>query len=371
MAMTPDKPTLLLVDDEATNLKLLREILCHDYNLSFARNGREMLHHALLEPDLILLDVMMPDMDGYQACLRLKENPATRDIPVIFVTACCQVADEVHGFEVGAVDYITKPVQSPIVLARVKTHLALRQAREVIARQSREIRKQNEALQEAARLRDDVEQIVRHDLKGPLNAIVGIPGLLMEELVLNEDQKEYLRTIEESGYRLLNMINLSHDLYKMERGLYTLHPRPLDILRTIQVVIKEFRDFIHGKELSVVITLDGKVLTATDIFLVSGEKLLYHSMLSNLLKNALEASPEGETVTVAFERGERPVMRIRNRGSVPLEIREHFFEKFVTAGKCQGTGLGTYSARLIATTSGNEIQLDTSLEGETSIVVRF
>ncbi|MDP1557820.1 MAG: response regulator [Nitrosomonas sp.] len=117
---------ILIVDDEPSNLQILRQILKHEYSLVFARNGKEAIEAVNKHrPDLILLDVMMPEMDGYDACQHLKNNPQTRSIPVIFVTAMSAVVDESHGFDVGAVDYITKPVSAPIVLSRVKTHLSL------------------------------------------------------------------------------------------------------------------------------------------------------------------------------------------------------------------------------------------------------
>ncbi|MEK1905911.1 MAG: HD domain-containing phosphohydrolase [Pseudomonas sp.] len=120
------RPKLLLVDDEPTNLQVLRQILQDDYRLFFAKDGDKALELAARErPDLILLDVMMPGMTGYEVCTRLKQAADTLAIPVIFVTALADVDDEARGFEVGAVDYITKPVSPPIVRARVRTHLSL------------------------------------------------------------------------------------------------------------------------------------------------------------------------------------------------------------------------------------------------------
>ncbi len=120
------RPCLLLVDDEATNLQVLRHILQDDYRLLIAKDGEKALELANRErPDLILLDVMMPGMTGFEVCQRLKVEQATCGIPVIFVTALADVPDEAKGFEVGAVDYITKPVSPPIVKARVRTHLSL------------------------------------------------------------------------------------------------------------------------------------------------------------------------------------------------------------------------------------------------------
>lgn len=120
------RPLLLLVDDEATNLQVLRHILQEDYRLLFAKDGAKVLEMAERErPDLILLDVMMPGMTGYEVCQALKVQAHLEAIPVIFVTALADVEDEAHGFAVGAVDYITKPVSPPIVRARVRTHLSL------------------------------------------------------------------------------------------------------------------------------------------------------------------------------------------------------------------------------------------------------
>lgn len=119
-------PLILVVDDEATNLQLLKQILRDQYRLLFAKDGARALELARQErPDLILLDVMMPGMTGYEVCRQLKADARTSPIPVIFVTALVDTADEVEGFAVGAVDYITKPVSPPIVTARVRTHLSL------------------------------------------------------------------------------------------------------------------------------------------------------------------------------------------------------------------------------------------------------
>ncbi len=126
MPFKDTRQTLLLVDDEPANLHVLKHILQDDYRLLFARDGERALELARTErPHLILLDVMMPGMTGHEVCAQLKSDPQTSDVPVIFVTALSNVEDEIHGFELGAVDYITKPVSAPIVKARVRTHLSL------------------------------------------------------------------------------------------------------------------------------------------------------------------------------------------------------------------------------------------------------
>lgn len=135
------KPRILVVDDEPINLKVMTDLLRDSYGLTVAKDGRQALARLAGDPlpDLILLDVMMPGMDGVEVCRRLKADSRTADLPVIFITAMGQVHDETRGFEAGAVDYITKPISPPVMLARVRTHIALREARRALADQNRQL----------------------------------------------------------------------------------------------------------------------------------------------------------------------------------------------------------------------------------------
>lgn len=137
MNTTAEKKTLLVVDDDSENIQIVRSILGDSYKLRVATDGFKAMDLAMMEPipGLILLDVIMPQMDGYEVCSRLKADPKTHDIPIIFLTGKTEVADETRGFEVGGVDYIHKPFSPPIVTARVRTHLMLRDAHETVARQ--------------------------------------------------------------------------------------------------------------------------------------------------------------------------------------------------------------------------------------------
>jgi putative two-component system response regulator len=133
-----EKPAILVVDDTAENLQLMNGLLSKDYKVKVANSGERALKIAstLPVPDLILLDILMPGMDGYEVCRRLRADPVTADIPVIFLTARADVEDEEKGFEVGCVDFISKPVSPPIVKARVKTHLMLKSARDFLKEQN-------------------------------------------------------------------------------------------------------------------------------------------------------------------------------------------------------------------------------------------
>jgi DNA-binding response OmpR family regulator len=332
------RETVLVVDDTEANIDILVETLGDDYEVSVALDGREALEMVAEErPGLILLDVMMPEMDGYEVCRRLKADEATQDIPVLFITALSEAEDEARGLGLGAIDYITKPFNPAIVKARVRNHLALR---------------------EAARLREDVERIMRHDLKSPLTAVVSLPQLLCMADNLEEHQREMLGRIEEAGYILLSMVNLSTALFKMERGGYALDPEPMDLAAVVRKVFAGVEDTAAMRGMALVLEIDGAEAAPDQAFDAVGEELLCYSMLANLVSNALDASPRGEAVRVGLDRdGESVRVAVVNAGAVPEAVRERFFEKYATAGKSRGTGLGTYSARLIARAHGGDIAM--------------
>ncbi len=360
------KFSILVVDDTPENIDIMKNTLVSEYQVQAATSGRQALKLAASakQPDLILLDIMMPEMDGYEVCLRLKSDKNTQDIPVIFVTAMSEAEDETKGLELGAVDYITKPAKQAIVKARVKTHLNLKLAHETLA-------KKNEELEEMAVLREKVERITRHDLKSPLSGIINIPDILMKELDLTEKQKHLLKTVTLSGYQMLEMINHSLDLYKMETGTYQYTPGIVELVSLLHNIIAEKEFLLQDKKISVDIMLHGRLADKSDCFSVQGETLLCYSLFANLLKNALEASPDKARITVSLEERDLCFIGVHNQGAVPEKIREHFFEQYVTAGKPGGTGLGTYSAKLMTETQGGGICLRTSEKTGTEVTVRL
>ncbi|CAN2042733.1 histidine kinase [Candidatus Magnetomoraceae bacterium gMMP-15] len=358
---------ILIVDDKPENLRLLTKILKEKgYIVRQLRNGKMVMSSVLsAPPDLILLDIMMPEINGYEVCNQLKAEEQTRNIPVIFISALNETANKITAFSVGGVDYITKPFQEEEVLARVKTHLNLH-------RLQRQLEKQNKKLVEAARLREDVERITRHDLKTPLNAIIVLPQMMMTHDNIPTEFLEYLKIIEESGLIMLDMINLSLDMFRMEKKMYEIQPVNLNVAQVIRKIMNDTESLAMSKKLSVVILINGKPAGSEVNFSVLGEELLCYSMLANLIKNALEASPEGYKITVELtDEEDMSVISIHNKGTVPRDIRDRFFDKYVTSDKTTGTGLGTYSARLIAETQGGSIHLETSEEKGTTVTVRL
>ena len=157
--MPENKKKILIVDDERLNINLLHDLLKEDYKIMAAISGKQALKAALSDnpPDLILLDIMMPEMDGYEVCTLLKADEKSKDIPVIFVTAMGQTADETKGLEVGAVDYLTKPISAPIVLARIKTHLELKTRRDELQKAYNTIEIQKKRMQDELNVGRDIQ----------------------------------------------------------------------------------------------------------------------------------------------------------------------------------------------------------------------
>ncbi|WP_198265044.1 sensor histidine kinase [sulfur-oxidizing endosymbiont of Gigantopelta aegis] len=235
----------------------------------------------------------------------------------------------------------------------------------------REAKKQQKTLEETAVLRENVERIIHHDLKNPLHAIISLPTFLIPKLQGNDSAVKQLQLIRQSGERMNKLINRSLEMYKMEVKTYELEPVKLELISVIKNVIDSLEG-INRKNISVNILLNNQALTETDEFFIFGEDLLCFSLLSNLLKNALEASSHNDIITIALSSHAIKNIKqiaIHNQGAVPKEIHDTFFEKYSTQGKKDGTGLGTYSARLNTETLGGEIQFTSSDELGTTVTV--
>ncbi|MCG8632477.1 MAG: hybrid sensor histidine kinase/response regulator [Desulfobacterales bacterium] len=362
-----EKQRILIVDDTPSNITILNTLLKESYNVSAATNGPDALalSASRTRPDLILLDIMMPDMDGYEVLTKLKASPGTADIPVIFVTAKADTSDESRGFELGCVDYITKPVTPSIVMARVKTHLNLRQAKKTLEAQNKELKK-------AAVLREEVGRIARHDLKNPLTGVFSGIELLEMTGDLSEDQAEAVDIMKTSAHKMLDMINSSLDLFKMEQKIYRPEMAAVDMVSLLHRVEKEMESLIKLHRTGLVLTRDGNPFLPGQTVMVMGESLLLYSMMANLIKNAVEAVPEDRSIDISLaDEGELITVCIHNHGAVPPAIRDTFFHKYTTSGKRKGTGLGTYSAKLIAETLGGKISMTSSEEDGTFIFIHL
>jgi len=339
-------PTLLIVDDTPDNLFLLSQMFKDDYTVRVANSGEKALQICCSDdpPDLALLDVMMPGMDGFEVATRMREHPAAEAIPVIFVTAMDGNNARLRGLELGAVDFVNKPVDPSILKPRVRNFL-----RYVSLRKG--LQADYDAMIEMAHLREDVERITRHDMRGPLAGIAGLAQSILENEAMPRDElNNRIGAIEESALHVLDMLNLSAEIYKIETGAYQLNASPVGLGNVLQRIAELARAAHREKGITVSVALTG-----SDAI---GDALLCHSLFHNLVRNACEASPAGGEVTLAVTDDGLLRIAISNHGCVPPEIRDSFFEKFVTHGKAGGSGIGTYSARLLAEAQGGSIALD-------------
>lgn len=216
------------------------------------------------------------------------------------------------------------------------------------------LKQQNAALAENARLREDVERMSRHDLKTPLNSIIGVSRLLREDPGLQPEHRELLTIAERAGYRMLDMVNRSLDLSRMEMGTYDFRPQAVNLVDVIDRVLQDLQGLADGAGVRVrwEHAFEGPVYARA-------EELLCYSILANLVTNAIEATPAGGVVGVSLQAGDPLRVHVRNPSGVPAEVIDRFFDKYVTAGKSGGTGLGTYSARLMARVQEGELQMET------------
>lgn len=224
---------------------------------------------------------------------------------------------------------------------------------------------------QAEMIKEEVERINRHDLKSGLSLVIGYPELLLKEGDLTDRQELLLKRIRSAGYRMLDMIRNYLDMFKMEKGVYALLEGQVDLVEVICELEEEFTPLLASRGVRLEITVNGVEAVGDEVFMVCGEAPLLRTLCRNLFQNAIEASETGDLVTVAFEDGDRKAIVFANPVPVPEPIRRRFFDKYVTSGKENGTGLGTYHAALIARTHGATISMKTDDEIGTVMRVIF
>ena len=346
---------ILVVDDYPVSLKLLEKLFADEYQVMTATDGPQALALCQAEPvpDLVLMDVMMPGMDGFEVVRRLRETPATAQLPVIFVTGLSDDEARLKGMALGAVDFVSKTANPKALRARVRNFIQFVDMR-------RKLQADYDAMLDAARMRDDAEHMTRHDLKGSLAGIVGMMQTLVDDDDMAPKHVAQLRLVQQTAQQVMDMVNLAGELYKMEMGRYKLKATKVDVGDILHRLVDLSRAGFSDKQLTIEVDTDTPV--GNDLPHASGEAALCYSLFQNLVKNACEAAPQGTRVVVAL-RDENPLrVEISNPGAVPAELRERFFEKFATGGKPGGSGIGTYSAQMLAKAQHGNIRMATSDE---------
>ena len=345
-------PCVLVVDDTIDNLRLLSDILDHrGYDVRAVTSGAQALLAAAADPpDLILLDITMPDMDGYEVCRRLKAQPASRDVPVIFLTALNETADKVKGFDIGGVDYVTKPFQVEEVLARVQTHVALRQAQVALAESNTHLR----ALEQ---LRDDMVQMIVHDMRSPLTALLlRLRFLGSPPATLSEQQAEDLRSAIQSAQALTRMTDDLLDVSRLEEGRMPVERSVWDLTRMARDVCAALAAMDRDR------SIDVESTAAIEATCDGG---LVRRIMENLVSNGIRHTPAGSRLRVSIASADGRVrVAVHDEGDgVPQEARARIFEKFGTLETRHeriypSFGVGLAFCKLAVEAQGGTIGLD-------------
>jgi signal transduction histidine kinase len=346
------KHTILVVDDTADNLSLMNGLLKDDYQVKIAHNGEKALKIALSDapPALILLDIMMPGMDGYEVCRRLKLDPKTRNIPVIFLTARAEAEDERKGLELGAIDYITKPISPPIVMARVKNHLALLE-------KNVELEQAKYAAEKANLAKSAFLSSMSHELRSPLNAILGFAQLMETDVPPpTSSQEDSIAQILQAGWHLLKLINEILDLAKIESGHVPMLREPV----LLAEVMLECQSMIgpQAQQRGIKLTLPQFDVPC----FVSADRTRLKQVLINLLSNAVKYNLKDGTIEVQYAESTPGRIHISIKDSGAGLSPEHLTQLFQPfnrlgqeAGGEEGTGIGLVLAKRLVELMGGTI----------------
>ena len=344
----------LVVDDEPKNRELLRDLLvANGYSVVEAEDGIGALEKADGNCDVILLDVMMPRMDGLEACRQLKANPETAHIPVLMVTALTEKEQRHQGIAAGANDYLTKPIDRQDVLLRVRNAVAAKRLHDTVQRDL-------DKLRELEQLRDNLTHMIIRDMRSPLMAIMGGIQLPGDKLKETDEDKRFANMAASAAQELNEMVTSLLDISRMESGEMPLNLANHDLQAIAQAVVESNR---AGAEFeNVRLTVSGDSATARF------DKDLIHRVFSNLIGNAIKVSPAGSAVELHIRPNEEVVRaEVTDTGrGIPEEYREKIFEKFgqVEARKHNekhSTGLGLAFCKLAVEAHGGRIGVDSEV----------
>ncbi len=371
--------TLLIVDDNATNLAVISDYLRQfGFQIMVARSGERALKRAkYAQPDLILLDVMMPGMDGFETCQRLKKIENIKDNPVIFMTALAGAEDKMKGFEVGGVDYVTKPFQQEEVLARVTTHLQIRGLTRKLQEQNVNLAETAEALQTAnAELtqtnasKDKLFAIISHDLRTPFQALLGNAELLslMAENLSTADVQEMGQSIHQSAIVAFNLLDNLLQWSQLQRGTMPYEPVEVDLNILVEQSVKLLNDKAAQKK----ITLFNEVEPGTTVYI---DENMIDTVIRNLISNALKFTPvKGEVRVLANGVDPRLVEVVISDtgiGIAPQDIDKLFridvYHSTTGTAKEIGTGLGLIICQEMVGKNEGQIWIESELGQGTQV----
>jgi len=359
---------ILIVDDNQDNSELLkRRLERREFTCPVANNGRQALDIVKASPpDLILLDVMMPEMDGLEVLKILRRTYTAVELPVLMVTAKNAHEDIINAFEAGANDYIEKPVDFPVMLARIKHHLQHKKLDDEFKLSQHQLLEQNRLLDTSNQHKVNFLSSMSHELRTPLNAILGYSEVLIDGMMgnLTDKQKEYCQEIYDSGSFLLIIINDLLDLSKIESGKLELDMQPTDIELLVSSVIGLIREKANRHGIKVCTSVQN------DLAPVIVDPLRLKQILVNLLTNAVKFTDAGSEVhlDIVLEDTKHLVINVTDEGcGIPQKDLDRIFLPFEQAEtslqrkKVEGTGLGLALVNKLAFLHGGKVEVESVL----------
>jgi signal transduction histidine kinase len=357
---SPKKSTILVVDDTPTNLSVLLDYLNQSgFKTLIAQDGEGALEQAdFARPDIILLDVMMPGIDGFETCKQLKTNDTTKDIPIIFMTALSETVDKVKGFQYGAVDYITKPFQQEEVLMRITTHLT-------IQHQKKALNDLNKKLLASNATKDKFFSIIAHDMRSAFTPMVGYSDLLIRASGELENAK-----LLKYAHNMQLMIDNAHKLFKnlldwarIQRGAMANKPNHFDLYSIGMSNIAFLLNTASQKKIELKLDIEKNTLCFADNNMVD-------TILRNLISNAVKFTREGGTVSLIskfIDDNWVEISIIDDGVGIAPENQEKLFtidskhKSQGTAGE-QGTGLGLILCKELVEKNGGKIWVTSQID---------
>jgi two-component system, sensor histidine kinase and response regulator len=356
---------VLVVDDEPSNVELIvRRLSGNGYETLTATNGHDAIAVATKEqPDLILMDIMMPGLDGWQATRLLKGDPKTANIPVVFVTARDRPEDVAQGFEAGGIMYVNKPVEPVELFARVRNAIYMKRLQD-------DLRNKNEDLKRLESSRQELIGMLGHDIRNLANSVVAFLQLArMGELTPDRPEFAQLLGLSEANIaEVLRMVNALLDVYKMEEGRLE---AVAGVNKLHEVVKRSFAQLIP-EAMAKGISLVERIPEDTTVFIDAG---LIVRVLTNLISNAIKHTPGGGTVTIDAEpsSADSIVVRVTDTGpGIPEADASHVFDRFFqtdTGRSRGGTGLGLAFCKLAVELHGGKIGVANG--GQSGAIIEF
>jgi len=310
---------ILVVDDNQQNMLILEKMLAKvDYNIGTCSSGQEALMYLESKvPDLILLDIAMPEMDGYELCRLIKENERLKEIPVIFVTGQSDENSIVKGFETGASDYITKPFKSAELFARVKLQLELKTTLEKLEKAKKES-------EQIANSKDKFISVISHDLRGPFQGILGLSGMLRSESVhlTEEEKQQFIDVIDSSLNGVYKLIENLLSWTLIEDGKYKLFPELIKVHDLIDEQLNLYRILIKDKEINIITEIPNELQIIADRNGIS-------TVLRNIISNAIKFTPKQKNIKISasFSNNEITFSILDSGKGISKEMISNFFDK--------------------------------------------